>query len=171
MTPPTNYTIHTINPRQHYWARNGQRSRLMRTREAAIASAIRDERKRAAATAAQGEPIITHVVEKSRKVGRAVPVRDVALFWHDSKYAEARLHDGSVLLIDESICRLEALLGREFVRINKQALVPVDGILSLDGGRYTGATVRAAGHAEPIPVARRRYPAVVRAMIRDGDPS
>lgn len=105
----------------------------------------------------------TELIEKShRQDKRAIQVADLTHMIADSKYVEAHAADG-VVVLDESLVKLEAEFGEHLLRINRGILVArgkAQAIHRADGQYFL--VVDGLGALLPI---SRRYVARVRQAL------
>ncbi len=104
-----------------------------------------------------------HISARSRGGMELIPLPQIYYFLADQKYVTV-FHEGGETLIDDTLKELEAQLGDGFVRVHRNALVPLTRIEALerDGGgqfllRLSGTDLR--------PVVSRRHVATVRERL------
>lgn len=96
------------------------------------------------------------VAEKGRL--KLVPVEDILYFKAELKYVTVKTREQEYLL-EESLVKLEAEFGDQFLRIHRNCLVARDKIAQIGKapGSEEGHYVRLRGHDELLPVSRRQY--------------
>ena len=119
------------------------------------------------APAADGER--RHILCRRRRGLGLIPVEEVRCFVADQKYVTVQ-HDDGEDLIEDSLCHLEAEFGRRFLRVHRSALVARDALRGLEKDLDGQARALVDGSDEPVPVSRRRLPAVRRTLRAAADP-
>ncbi len=102
-----------------------------------------------------------HILCRRRAGLGLIPVDDVRCFVADHKYVAVQ-HDEGEDLIEESLCRLEEEFGPRFLRVHRSALVARDSLRGLERDPFGRTHALVDGSDEPVPVSRRRLPAVRR---------
>ena len=123
---------------------------------------------RGAVVAAAVEPVL--VVSDRGRVLR-LPVRELLYFRAEQKYVTLRTAD-KTLILDDALTDLELRLGKDFIRVHRNALVAVKAIRALEmrgagqAADADGWAVRVAPVDEWLAVSRRQV-ADVRAALKD----
>lgn len=111
----------------------------------------------------QGE---SHRKNISARLGgelRLIPIEDIRYFLAEHKYVTVRYSDGSVL-IEESLRSLEDEFAGLFLRVHRNALVAMNGIVSLEKDKSGGHKIRLRDIDDTLEVSRRHLPNVRKVM-------
>jgi two-component system response regulator AlgR len=100
----------------------------------------------------------THLSLSEKGRLKLVPVNDILYFKAELKYVTVKTGDHEYLL-EESLVKLEAEFGDQFLRIHRNCLVARSKIdqIGKTSGNEEGHYVRLHGLDEPLPVSRRQY--------------
>ena len=99
----------------------------------------------------------SHISARVRGNLVLVKVDDILYFQADQKYITVR-HAGGEVLIEEALKDLEEEFGDRFVRIHRNALVALDGIVALERDALGRTVVKLKGLSETLEVSRRHLP-------------
>lgn len=99
----------------------------------------------------------SHISARVRGNLVLIKVEDILYFQADQKYITVR-HAGGEVLIEEALKDLEEEFGNRFVRIHRNALVALDGIIALERDALGRTVVKLKGIAETLEVSRRHLP-------------
>lgn len=99
----------------------------------------------------------SHISARVRGNLVLVKVDDILYFQADQKYITVR-HAGGEVLIEEALKDLEEEFGERFVRIHRNALVALDGIVALERDALGRTVVKLKGLSETLEVSRRHLP-------------
>lgn len=99
----------------------------------------------------------SHISARVRGNLVLIRVDDILYFQADQKYITVR-HGGGEVLIEEALKDLEEEFGARFVRIHRNALVALDGIVALERDALGRTVVRMKGISETLEVSRRHLP-------------
>jgi len=106
----------------------------------------------------------SHISARMRGNLVLVKIEEVLYFQADQKYITVR-HPGGEVLIEEALKDLEEEFGERFVRIHRNALVALAGIVALERGALGRTVIRMKGISETLEVSRRHLPGL-RATLR-----
>lgn len=99
----------------------------------------------------------SHISARVRGNLVLVKVEDILYFQADQKYITVR-HGGGEVLIEEALKDLEEEFADRFVRIHRNALVALNGIMALERDALGRTVVRLKGINETLEVSRRHLP-------------
>jgi two-component system, LytTR family, response regulator AlgR len=99
----------------------------------------------------------SHISARVRGNLVLIKIDDILYFQADQKYITVRHHGGEVL-IEEALKDLEEEFGSRFVRIHRNALVALDGIVALERDALGRTVVKLKGIGETLEVSRRHLP-------------
>ena len=106
----------------------------------------------------------SHISARMRGNLVLVKIEEVLYFQADQKYITVR-HPGGEVLIEEALKDLEEEFGERFVRIHRNALVALAGIVALERDALGRTVIRMKGISETLEVSRRHLPGL-RATLR-----
>lgn len=101
--------------------------------------------------------IRSHISARVRGNLVLIKTADILYFQADQKYITVR-HSGGEVLIEEALKDLEEEFGNRFVRIHRNALVALDGIVALERDALGRTVVKLKGISETLEVSRRHLP-------------
>ncbi|NQD36118.1 response regulator transcription factor [Permianibacter sp. IMCC34836] len=99
----------------------------------------------------------SHISARVRGNLMLIKIDDVLYFQADQKYITVR-HPAGEVLIEEALKDLEEEFGERFVRIHRNALVALAGIVALERDALGRTVVRMKGIHETLEVSRRHLP-------------
>ena len=95
-----------------------------------------------------------HISARSRKGVELIPLDSVYFFVADQKYVTV-YHEGGDILIDDTLKELEAEFSGRFIRVHRNALVPVSRIEALEKNSAGQFSLRLKGTQRQPQVSRR----------------
>lgn len=99
----------------------------------------------------------SHISARVRGNLVLIKIEDILYFQADQKYITVR-HAGGEVLIEEALKDLEEEFGDRFVRIHRNALVALAGIVALERDALGRTVVKLKGITETLEVSRRHLP-------------
>ena len=99
----------------------------------------------------------SHISARVRGNLVLIKTADILYFQADQKYITVR-HSAGEVLIEEALKDLEEEFANKFVRIHRNALVALDGIVALERDALGRTVVKLKGISETLEVSRRHLP-------------